>query len=154
MKKYKLYLAGPLFNEAEVEQRKKEGIILRQNFKELDIFNPVDQPFNKNKSKNLPTPVEIYEGDTNAIIDSDIFVADITNNDPGVLVELGLAIMNPKTKIIICINSDIRLKGSNKYEIPPYSMNHYVLGGILKHGKLVYSFNDAINLLKKDYQIA
>lgn len=152
MKKYNLYLAGALFNEAEVTQRKKEGQLLRENFKDIEIFNPIDQPFNEDKSKSLPTPIDIFEGDTKAVLNSDIFIADITNNDPGVLVELGIAINNPKTKIIICINSDIRLKGSNQYEIPPYSMNHYVLGGILKHGIIVYSFDEAIKTLKQEIQ--
>ena len=46
-------------------------------------------------------------------------------------------------------NSDIRLKSANKYDIPSYAMNHYVLGGILKHGTLVYSFEEAMNELEK-----
>ena len=43
----KLYLAGSLFNEAEVMQRKLEGIKLRENFDRhnIEIFNPIDQPF-------------------------------------------------------------------------------------------------------------
>ena len=45
----KVYVAGSLFNEAEVAQRKKEGEILRATFPQLDIFNPIDQPFNENK---------------------------------------------------------------------------------------------------------
>ena len=146
---YKVYIAGGLFNEAEIAQRKKEGELLRQHFNDkLIIFNPIEQPFNKDKSNNLPTPIDIFNGDTKAVLESDIFIADITNDDPGVLVELGIAIRN-RTKIIICVNSDIRLKGSNKYEIPPYSMNHYVLGGILKYGHLVNSFDEAINKLKE-----
>ena len=63
------------------------------------------------------------------------------------MVELGIAIaMNKK---IIAINSDIRLKSANKYDIPSYAMNHYVLGGILKHGTLVYSFEEAMDELEK-----
>ena len=50
----KVYVAGSLFNEAEVAQRKKEGEILRATFPQLDIFNPIDQPFNENK-QSLPT---------------------------------------------------------------------------------------------------
>ncbi len=38
----KVYVAGSLFNEAEVAQRKKEGEILRATFPQLDIFNPID----------------------------------------------------------------------------------------------------------------
>lgn len=149
----KLYLAGSLFNEAEVMQRKLEGIKLRENFDShnIEIFNPIDQPFNEDK-QTLPTPIDIFNGDTKAVINSDIFIADLTNEDPGVMMELGIAIMS-NTKIIIGINSDIRLKSANKYDIPSYSMNHYVLGGLLKHGYLVYSFDEAILLLKEKLNI-
>lgn len=149
----KLYLAGSLFNEAEVMQRKLEGIKLRENFNShnIEVFNPIDQPFNEDK-QTLPTPIDIFNGDTKAVINSDIFIADLTNEDPGVMMELGIAIMS-NTKIIIGINSDIRLKSANKYDIPSYSMNHYVLGGLLKHGYLVYSFDEAISLLKEKLNI-
>lgn len=149
----KLYLAGSLFNEAEVMQRKLEGIKLRENFNQhnIEIFNPIDQPFNEDK-QTLPTPIDIFNSDTKAVINSDIFIADLTNEDPGVMMELGIAIMS-NTKIIIGINSDIRLKSANKYDIPSYSMNHYVLGGLLKHGYLVYSFDEAISLLKEKLNI-
>ena len=147
----KVYLAGGLFNEAEVAQRLKEGKILRDRIKGIDLFNPIEQPFNENKEK-LPTPLDIFNGDTKAVINSDIFIADLTNEDPGVMMELGIAIMS-NTKIIIGINSDIRLKSANKYDIPSYSMNHYVLGGLLKHGYLVYSFDEAILLLKEKLNI-
>lgn len=138
-----LYLAGALFNEAEVAQRKKEGEHLRKAFGDrLNIFNPIEQPFNDNK-QSLPTPQDIFDGDTDAVKNCDIFLADITNEDSGVMVELGIAIaLNKK---IIAVNSDIRLQSANKYDIPSYAMNHYVLGGILKHGKLVFSFEEAID---------
>lgn len=143
----KLYLAGALFNEGEIKQRKLEGELLRTKFPNIDVFNPIDMPFNTNKS-TLPTAIEIYENDTKAILESDIFIADLTNEDAGVLVELGIAIQN-NTKIIIGVNSDIRLKSSNQYEIPSYSMNHYVLGALQKHGHLVFSFQEALDLLEK-----
>ena len=142
----KVYVAGSLFNEAEVAQRKKEWEILRATFPQLDIFNPIDQPFNENK-QSLPTPEEIYDGDTKAVEDCDIFIADLTNEDAGVMVELGIAIKS-HTKIIIGINSDIRLQSANRYDIPTYGMNHYVLGAILKHGYFVRSFDEAVETLK------
>ncbi|MBF0714853.1 nucleoside 2-deoxyribosyltransferase [Gemelliphila palaticanis] len=147
----KIYLAGALFNEAEVNQRLKEGKILREKFgNKLEIFNPIEQPFNEDK-QTLPTPEDIFKGDTKAVKECDIFLADITNEDAGVMVELGIAItLNKK---IIAVNSDIRLKSSNKYEIPSYAMNHYVLGGILENGTLVFSFEEALkeieNLINK-----
>lgn len=148
----KLYLAGPLFNEAELTQRKYEGKVLRETFPEIEIFNPVDQPFNTNKS-SLPEPNEIFVNDTKAILESDIFLADLTNNDPGTLVELGIAIATKKH--IICVISDIRMKDASSYGIPTYGFNHYVLGGILEFGVLVNNFNQAIleieKYLKKRY---
>ena len=142
----KVYLAGGLFNEAEVAQRLKEGKILRDRIKGIDLFNPIEQPFNENKEK-LPTPLDIFNGDTNAILNADVFLADITNDDPGVMVELGIALSNGKK--IIAINSDIRLKSASKYEIPTYAINHYVLGAILKYGILVYSFEEAMKELER-----
>lgn len=142
----KVYLAGGLFNEAEVAQRLKEGKILRDRIKGIDLFNPIEQPFNENKEK-LPTSLDIFNGDTNAILNADVFLADITNDDPGVMVELGIAISNGKK--IIAINSDIRLKSASKYEIPTYAINHYVLGAILKYGVLVYSFEEAMKELER-----
>lgn len=142
----KLYLAGALFNEAEVRQRQYEGKLLKENFPNLEIFNPINQPFNENK-ESLPSSIEIFEGDTKAVEECDIFICDLTNEDSGVMVELGIALYT-NTKLIIGINSDIRLKSANKYDVPTYGMNHYVLGAILKHGKFVNSFSEAIDVLK------
>ena len=121
----KVYVAGSLFNEAEVAQRKKEGEILRREFPQLDIFNPIDQPFNENK-QSLPTPQEIYDGDTKAVEECDVFIADLTNEDAGVMVELGIAIKT-NTKIIIGINSDIRLQSANKYDVPTYGQSYLMV---------------------------
>ena len=63
------------------------------------------------------------------------------------MVELGIALSNGKK--IIAINSDIRLKSANKYDIPTYAINHYVLGAILKYGVLVYSFEEAVKELER-----
>lgn len=142
----KVYIAGPLFNEAEKAQRKYEGKLMKEMFPHLDIFNPIDQPFNENK-QSLPTPIEIYEADTKAVEACDIFIADLTNEDAGVMVELGIAIKS-NTKIIIGIQSDIRLISANQYEIPTMGMNHYVLGAVLKHGYFVHSFLEAMEKLK------
>ena len=142
----KLYLAGSLFNEAEVQQRKYEGKLLRENFPHLDIFNPIDQPFNEDK-QTLPTPIDIFDADTKAVEECDIFLADLTNEDSGVMVELGIALYTD-TKLIIGINSDIRLQSANKYDVPTYGMNHYVLGAILKNGKFARSFNESIEIIK------
>lgn len=142
----KVYLAGALFNEAEVSQRKLEGRMLRDRFPEVDLFNPIDQPFNENK-QTLPTSIEIFEADANAVREADVIIADITNEDAGVMVEIGQAIELGKT--VIGINSDIRLQSASQYDIPTYGMNHYLLGALEKHGLLVYSFREALDALEK-----
>lgn len=144
----KVYIAGSLFNEADVNQRKLEGKIMRERFPNLDIFNPIDQPFNENKEK-LPSPIEIYEGDTRAVEDCDIFICDLSVEDSGVACELGIAIFT-NTKIIIGINSDIRLSSANKYDVPTYGMNHYIYGAILKHGRFARSFDEAMDILEEE----
>lgn len=146
----KLYLAGSLFNEADVNQRKLEGRILRERFPQLDIFNPIDQPFNEDK-QTLPTSIEIFEGDTKAVEECDIFIADLSTNDVGVAAELGIALYTD-TKIIIGINSDIRLPSANRYTIPTVGMNHYVLGAIEKFGFMTRSFEEACDVLERELE--
>lgn len=147
--KYDVYVAGALFNEAEVKQRLKEGEILRKEIQGIKIFNPIEQPFNENK-QTLPTPENIYEADSTAVKESKIVLLDLTNEDAGVMVELGLALAY--NKIIIAVNSDIRLKSANKYDIPSYAMNHFVLGAIQKYGKLFFSFEEAVKEIKRELQ--
>lgn len=142
----KLYVAGSLFNEAEVNQRKLEGKLLRERFPELEIFNPIDQPFNEDK-QSLPDPIDIYEGDTRAVEECDIFIADLSNNDTGVACELGIALYT-NTSIIIGINSDIRMPSANQYKVPTVGMNHYILGAVEKHGKMFGSFAEAMDYLE------
>jgi nucleoside 2-deoxyribosyltransferase len=139
------YLAGPLFNEAEVSQRLLEGQMLRaKTGEQIDWFNPIEQPIN-DKDK-LPTATDIFGGDTMAVIHADYVMADITNNDVGVAMELGISyglqyarmIMDRlfanadekfkkelyaeldkqgvKYKMIYAVNSDIRLATAGKYD--------------------------------------
>lgn len=87
---YKGYIAGALFNEAEVKQRRYEGEKLREvTGDKVEWYNPIEAPIN-DKSK-LPTATDIFSLDTKKVIESDFIVADITNNDVGVAMELGIA---------------------------------------------------------------
>lgn len=83
------YLAGSLFSEAEVNQRLLEGKKLRKATPEIDWYNPIEAPCN-DKSK-LPTAEDIFLGDTKEILSSSYIIADLSNNDPGVMMELGIA---------------------------------------------------------------
>jgi len=143
----KVYLAGPLFTEAEQVQRRKEGAILKERFPQLDLYNPVDAPFNL-KKEELPSAQVIFDGDYKELAESDILIADISDEDSGTIMEIGLAIEQNK-KIIIGINSDMRLATANKYPYPSKGLNHFVLGGLEKYGYFVTSFEEAMDTLEK-----
>lgn len=153
--KIKIYLAGPLFNEAEKKQRMYEEKELKRRLKNLHlsnvefvVYNPLTTPFNADKTNTLPSCETIYINDLKELESSHFVLVDITNFDPGTMCELGIALTRGIPVIAVC--SDIRLAGANKYELPPYGLNHFVLGGILgqKHRyvrkKLVYSADEGI----------
>ena len=145
MSKYNGYLAGPLFNEAEVSQRLYEGKMLKSKTGDMiDWFNPIEQPIND--KEKLPMATDIFMGDTRAVLAADYIVADITNNDVGVAMELGIAYtlqyvreqldimfasqnndfkeavnaeldrLGIKEKMIYAVNSDIRLATASQYD--------------------------------------
>lgn len=169
MKKDKIYIAGSLFNEAEIAQRLKEEELLRGIGFE-NIYNPISADVN-DKSK-LPTCLDIFWGDTDEILESNIITADITNSsDIGVSCELGIiwmcnylhtlkeqgmtleqiTKMIPK-KQLIAVNSDIRKSTSHLYEGDeiPYGINQYEVGLIKDTGVIKNSFNELLDELKSN----
>lgn len=140
------YLAGSLFNKAEVNERMREGAIIREAFPDEKWYNPIEEPIN-DKAK-LPSAEDIFLGDYRAVLDADTIIADITNNDVGVAMELGIAVaLNDafqaiknalencaieeekvsrildkikedgiKKRRILAHNSDIRVKSSGEYD--------------------------------------
>ena len=145
----KVYLANTLFSESDVRQRLHELMEFKLNFPGLEIIgNHFEE---KRDDKKIISPISTFNKDTKEIVNCDIFIADLTNFDPSIMVQLGIAIAI-KTKHIICINSDKRLIDASNYDIPPYSIDHYVLGGILKYGKLVKSFKEALNEIEEIFK--
>lgn len=168
-RKEKLYIAGSLFNEAEIAQRLKEEKMLREIGFE-NIFNPINSP--QNDKEKLPTCLDIFYGDTDYILDSDIITVDITNsNDLGVACELGviwmcnylhilheqgmdleqIVKMIPK-KQLLAVNSDIRKATAHCYkgdEIP-VGINQYMVGLIKDIGVIKNSFNELLEELKSE----
>lgn len=89
MKKYG-YIAGALFNEGEIAQRITEGKALREKMPEVEWYNPIEAPVN-DKSK-LPTAKDIFSLDTDYVLKSDYMLADLSREDLGVSMELGIAL--------------------------------------------------------------
>lgn len=167
MSNLKIYIAGSLFNEAEISQRKLEGSELESN-SNYTVFNPITAPYNENKSE-LPTAEEIYHGDTVELLSSDIMLVDLTNTlDAGVSAELGMVfayneiasrniesfqpgVSTPLPIEIVAVLSDIRLSTAAKYKVPSYSINHFLLGGVHRWGTIHRSFGEAVGRIEKIY---
>ena len=161
----KIYLAGGLFNEAQIAQRVKEGNLL-ESLTDCTVFNPILAPCN-NKD-NLPTASNIFWTDTKEVLDADVIVADISENDLGVAAELGIVfacnflhslveegksleeILNiMRFKDVFCHLSDIRKSTSNMYEGHhiPWGINQYLVGMIESNGVIYDNFEEVLDQL-------
>ncbi len=165
------YIAGGIFSESEIVQRIKEGRLLRENT-DIDWHNPIESSFNDKSS--LPAASDVFWGATKEVLRSEYIIADLSNNDPGVCYELGVAWAvnyirdilkrNNKpalellekyritSKKIIGVASDTRLKTANKYKdyLIPCGMNQLIVGGILDQGQIVHKFEEALNLVSQE----
>ena len=112
MKKKKIYIAAPLFNEQERQFNKKIKNLIKKDLYQLylpqedgllleDILK--ENSFNIDTAKN-----EIYLKDINAMDNSDTIIAvlDGSNIDEGVAFEIGY--MKAKGKITIGLQTDVR----------------------------------------------
>lgn len=153
-----IYIAGSLFTEAEIEQRKKEANYLRHKLQELEIetvvFNPIENPFNDKSSQ--PQAIDIFKGDYRAMEAAKYFLFNLDNPlDAGVFLELGQ--MLERDKKIFPVVSDIRMPNAGDYEgkYVPYGLNQYVIGALDYYGlKLYTSSQEAMDAMieeiKKD----
>ena len=162
----KLYVGGSLFNEAEVNQRLKEGNMI-ESLTSYEVYNPIQAPCN-DKAK-LPTSEDIFWGDTNEILKSDVIIMDMSNQlDLGCATEVGIIWMCnqlhrmaeeglsleeileiiPKKKFIGHL-SDIRKATANKYEGNriPWGTNQYYVGCALDMGEIKDNFQEVLNEL-------
>ena len=169
MKKEKVYIAGSLFNEAEIAQRLKEERLLRGIGFE-NIYNPINAPCNE--KANLPTCTDIFYGDTERILESEIVTVDITNPaDQGISNELGIIWMcnyihrlkeqgltleeiteRIPRKQLIAVNSDIRKATAHYYQGDeiPVGINQYQIGLIKDIGVIKNNFNELLEELKSE----
>lgn len=82
MKEIKVYLAGPLFTKAEIDQRNYEAKKLRELG--YTVFSPIEQ--NEDIGYDLD---ELYHRDIKAMNEADISVLCLDNFDSGTMAELG-----------------------------------------------------------------
>ena len=88
-KKIKVYLAGPLFTEAEMNQRKFEAERLRKLG--YDVYSPLEQ--NADIGFHMD---ELYRRDIAAMTECDISVLCLDNLDSGTMSELGWFVAKEK----------------------------------------------------------
>jgi len=158
-----IYNAGPLFTEYEVKQRKEEGKILRDMLgsTESTVANPIDLPVNPSDENGgmQPVPSEIFEADSIHIDKANVFFFDLANNDPGTLVELGMAVQRIRageTDIkIYAVHSDFRgPSNARKGFESTIGFNSFMTGALFRYDFEIYtSFKDAAEAFRKDFNL-
>ncbi|WP_315828398.1 MULTISPECIES: nucleoside 2-deoxyribosyltransferase [unclassified Bradyrhizobium] len=136
MQEHDIYLASPLFSEAERDFNAKIAIELRR--KSFSVFLPQELPANHDRA---PTEAQIFCGDTRAVLDSRLLLAvlDGETTDAGVATEIGIALSHHIP--IVGLWTDIRqarLGSGRMYR------NIYVTGAIQHNGKITNCLPDAV----------
>ncbi|AXK50742.1 nucleoside 2-deoxyribosyltransferase [Spiroplasma alleghenense] len=155
----KIYNAGSMFNEAQINQRKIEGVNLRKELKGFDIANPID--FDSNLGLGVcPTPKVIWEADYEQLQKAEYVIFELDSLDHGMISEFGIAVEMAKSshpnKYLIVVISDFRYyqKGSTT-QISEFAINHFVFGQLFDQQLndenriiQVASHNEAIQAIK------
>lgn len=151
-----IYNAGPLFTEADINQRHLEGEklnkILNDNKIEYFLANPIDLPFDNTK---ILTSKEIFMGDYMHVNKANVFFFELASGDSGTYVELGNAIeklMSGKQIKIYPVFNDLRLQRNDASGLEcPIGFNSYLVGCLSANNITIYrSFDEALETFKKD----
>lgn len=176
----KVYIAGSLFKEADICQRKKEQALIEELTKNSwVIYNPITADIN-DKSK-LPSADDIVWSDFNEIKDCNEMLCALDDNDLGQAAEVGMvfglnfwhdelskliqennvntesiqALLDkyPK-KQIFAHHSDIRISTAHLYQgnYVPYGINQFLIGAIEACGHIYPSYTLAINEMIQKYK--
>jgi nucleoside 2-deoxyribosyltransferase len=132
MTKTKIYLAGPLFTDSEMNERTKEAKILRELG--FEVYSPLEQ-----NGEIGYEPDELFKRDIAAMTNADISVTCLDNYDSGTMAELGW--FTAKNKPVFSYWSNW------KYNEPD---NLFIRGlAIQKPNKLFKSFTSLSEFLKQ-----
>ncbi len=154
-----IYNAGPMFSDADIAQRLKEGKMIREVLDNNDIeyllANPIELPFDN--SRYIPTS-EIFKEDYSHVDKANVFFFDLATNDSGTYVEFGNAIekyMAGKDIEIYPIFTDLRLGRNNIDGIEcPVGFNSYLVGALTYNKITIYRhFEEAFEAFKKDHDL-
>lgn len=168
----KAYVGGSLFSNKQIAQRMTDERLLR-GIEGLEVFNPINSPFNE-KATN-PTPSDIFWGDTNQVLKSDIITVDgdDIDKDSGLAFETGIAFgcnymldlikeyaplkvfeeINKKVpyKKAYTVISDIRQDSTGEEGLnKSWGHNLFTYAGLRELGDVYRNINEATEAVKKD----
>ena len=143
----RLYLAGPLFAEAERDWL--DGLAARLRAEGFECFVPHEQ---FGELKEL-TPEEVYRVDVAGVRGANALVAwlDGTSIDDGTACEIGMfaqlaASGDPSYKGVIGIVTDLRAQ-RRRGNVPGDGLNLFVSGAIGSAGRICWSVDEAVEVL-------
>lgn len=154
-----IYNAGPMFTEADINQRRYEGKRMREtlekNEKEYVVINPIDLPFDNGKVLNSK---DIFLADHEHVEKANVFFFELASGDSGTYVELGNAIqllMDGKDLHIYPVFNDIRIQRNQIGGVEcPIGFNSYLVGSLTaNHIEIHKSFEEAFAHFKKDFDL-
>ena len=154
-----IYIAGPMFKEAEINQRrleaKKLDDVLQDSNRGYYICNPVDLPFDE--FNGLSSRV-IFSTDYYNINDANVFFFELASEDSGTMVEFGNVIekyMQGNPMHIYPVFYDLRLSRNDVAGIEcPIGFNSYLVGALDYNRINTYSsFDEALLQFKKDFNL-
>jgi len=144
----RIYVAGPLFSEAERDWLDKLAARLRTEG--FDCFVPHEQ---FGELKEL-TPGEVYRVDAAGVRAANVLLAwlDGPSIDDGTACEIGMfaqlvASSDPRYLGIIAIATDLRLQRRRGVAVGD-GMNLFVVGAIEASGSLCWSVDEAVEALR------
>jgi nucleoside 2-deoxyribosyltransferase/predicted secreted protein len=110
--RYRVYLAAPLFSEAERSYNTMLAGLLRQHA--FDVYVPQDAGDNTS-SRDLPGHARIYEKNKKALCEADVVVAiiDGADADSGTAWEMGYAAA--QNKPVFALRTDFRRVGTHEH---------------------------------------
>lgn len=152
----KIYLAHSISTRGEFEDSKRVAKEVRELGYDVYVASENDSI---NDKSNNPTPKDIYNGDVNQILSSDMFVVNLNGNlQDGTISEIGVVAGLNEEKMkssensirIIAYSTNARLLQPQFYKgVPSASANHLVLGMIDKWGEFVGSEENMLKTLSE-----
>lgn len=145
----KIYYAAPISTTGEFNDSKRVANEIRALG--YEVYAAAENASINDKS-NDPSVEDIYNGDVDEILSSDIFVVNLTGGHAdGTISEVGcVAGLNEAGKRlpIVGYTSNTRAQQPQFHKgIPSASANHLVLGMIEKHGEFVGGEEDMLDKL-------